>query len=145
MENDLSPALRDRIKRHEGFQPEPYIDTLGHITIGYGHKVESITTEYAESLLSSDLNRALMDAIDLFYPDIWPKLSELRRGVLIEMVYQLGKTGVSKFVKMKAALDIGDYQEAAAQMVDSQWYEQTEGRCARLAYIMRDDKEEEHG
>ena len=84
-------------------------------------------------------------AIELFSPGIWPLLSELRRGVLIEMVFQLGKTGVSKFVKMKAALQIQDYQEAAAQMVESKWYEQTEGRCARLAYIMRDDKEEEHG
>ena len=136
------PDLIERVKRHEGFSSTVYKDSLGYPTIGYGHRVESVTPtqmskEYAEDLLIEDLKLAQINAVDLFYPDIWPKLNEVRKNVLIEMVFQLGKTGVSKFVKMKAALEKEDYQEAANQMILSLWYEQTTNRCVTLAGMMR--------
>ena len=96
-----------------------------------------MSEEYAADLLIKDLKLALINAVDLFYPDIWPKLNEVRKNVLIEMVFQLGKTGVSKFVKMKAALGKEDYHEAANQMILSRWYEQTTTRCVTLAGMMR--------
>ena len=136
-EKELSKSLLQRVKRHEGFSAEPYVDSLGHITIGYGHKIESMSTVQAEGQLIHDLNIALIGAVDLFYPDIWPTLNQVRKDVLTEMVFQLGKNGVSKFVKMKAALEKEDYQEAANQMILSRWYEQTTNRCVTLAGMMR--------
>jgi GH24 family phage-related lysozyme (muramidase) len=32
-------ALREQLKREEGLRLKPYKDTLGHWTIGYGHKM----------------------------------------------------------------------------------------------------------
>ena len=56
--------------------------------------------------------------------------------VVVEMVFQLGKTGVSKFRKMWKALSNGDKQEAASQMKDSRWHSQTPVRCEALAEIV---------
>ena len=62
-----------------------------------------------------------------------PKAKE----VIVEMVFQLGKGGVSKFKKMWEALAKEDYTEAANQMVDSRWHKQTKSRAESLATIMR--------
>ena len=32
-------TLEERIKKHEGYMVEPYTDTLGFLTGGYGHKI----------------------------------------------------------------------------------------------------------
>jgi lysozyme len=56
--------------------------------------------------------------------------------VIVEMVFQLGETGVSKFRKMWKALSDGDQKEAAAQMKDSRWHSQTPVRCEALAEIV---------
>ena len=53
------------------------------------------------------------------------------------MVFQLGKTGVSKFKKMLKALKKKDYKEAANQMLDSKWHTQTPERAEGLASLMR--------
>ena len=62
-----------------------------------------------------------------------PKAKE----VIIEMVFQLGKRGVSRFAKMWEALGNQDYDEAANQMLDSRWHKQTKSRAESLATIMR--------
>jgi lysozyme len=53
------------------------------------------------------------------------------------MVFQLGKTGVSKFKNMFAALKEYDYTRAAAEMINSAWYRQTPSRCEDLSELMR--------
>ena len=53
------------------------------------------------------------------------------------MVFQLGKTGVSKFKKFFEALNNQDYNEAANQMLNSNWYKQTPKRCEELSNTIR--------
>lgn len=130
-----SRILRERIKKHEGFSSDPYLDTLGHITIGFGHKVQSVSYHEAERLLDTDLRQARIQATTLF-SELWLRLNDTRRDVLTEMVFQMGKTGVSKFVKMRQALVNQDYDTAAQEMMKSRWYEQSKGRCTYLAYLM---------
>jgi lysozyme len=64
-------------------------------------------------------------------------INYIARGVIIEMCFQLGKTGVSKFKKMFAALQTEDYTTASEEMLDSKWFEQTPVRAKSLSYIMR--------
>jgi lysozyme len=64
-------------------------------------------------------------------------INYIARGVLIEMCFQLGVTGVSKFRNMFEALKIPDYNKASEEMLDSKWYEQTPARAKSLSYIMR--------
>ena len=67
-------------------------------------------------------------------------ISNTAKGVVIEMVYQLGVGNVSKFKLMLAALKIPDYQEAAKQISNSLFARQTPNRCTELANIMRSCK-----
>ena len=59
------------------------------------------------------------------------------QGVLIEMCFQLGQAGVGKFKKMFKALAECEFSEAAKQMKDSRWYDQTPARCLELSDIIK--------
>ena len=130
-------SLRERIKRHEGFRPRPYRDTGGHMTIGYGHrirsgeKLECVTQEEADKIFEADLQE-VMDKLNL--PE---QLSPVRKGVLIEMGFNLGITGLRKFKKMWAAISVEDFDTAADEMLDSKWSRQVKGRANTLANLMR--------
>ena len=39
MSDIIKDALKERIKQHEGYRLDTYIDTLGFKTGGYGHKM----------------------------------------------------------------------------------------------------------
>ena len=53
------------------------------------------------------------------------------------MCFQLGQAGVSKFKKMFKALGECEFSEAALQMQDSRWYQQTPARCLELSNIIK--------
>tara|TARA_B100001057_G_C22817688_1_gene938150 strand:+ start:919 stop:1347 length:429 start_codon:yes stop_codon:yes gene_type:complete len=135
--------LKDRIKTHEGFRDHVYEDSLGKKTIGYGHLClddenwddeESYDIEVLEDCFTVDFQKAIEGAEDLIGSiPLLPKAKE----VIIEMVFQLGKRGVSRFAKMWEALGNQDYDEAANQMLDSRWHKQTKSRAESLATIMR--------
>ena len=135
--------VKERIKKHEGFINKIYLDSLGKATIGYGHLITPNDNfeegvEYSKELLDEVFNRDFLIAkrdADELLQDI--SIVENAHGIIIEMVFQLGKTGVSKFKKMFTALSVQDYNEAANQMLDSQWRKQTPKRCEELAEQMR--------
>ena len=62
---------------------------------------------------------------------------ECVKEVLIEMVFQLGVGGVSKFKKFLANLSTKTYHLAADEMLDSRWAKQTPMRAENLSYIIR--------
>jgi len=62
---------------------------------------------------------------------------ECVKEVLIEMVFQLGVGGVSKFKKFLANLSTKTYHLAADEMLDSRWAKQTPMRAEKLSYIIR--------
>ncbi len=61
--------------------------------------------------------------------------------VVLNMCYQLGVTGVSKFRKAISALQDGEWQEAADEMLDSLWARQTPNRAEELSNIVRNQSE----
>jgi GH24 family phage-related lysozyme (muramidase) len=63
--------------------------------------------------------------------------------VLVNMCFQLGKNGVSKFKNMFRCMKEGDWEGAAFQMKDSRWHKQTTNRCEELASIVANYKETE--
>jgi len=135
--------LKSRIKKHEGFLAKVYLDSLGKATIGYGHLlteeddfVEGVIydKDILEALFEKDFNKAVQGAEQLL--DGY-NIALVAKEVIIEMVFQLGKTGVSKFKKMFDALKNNDYSRAAAEMLNSAWYRQTPSRCEELSELMK--------
>ena len=143
--------LLESVKKHEGYRNKVYLDTLGKRTIGVGHLcVEDFwedDKEYEESFLMEILEKDLQGAIDKAEDLInncpsggKANISDDAKILIIEMVFQLGGNGVSKFRKMWQALqqDPPDYAEASVQMLDSRWAKQTPNRAKEMAQHMKD-------
>ena len=137
--------LLESVKKHEGYRNKVYLDTLGKRTVGVGHLcVENFwedDKEYEEDFLMDILKKDLQQAIrqaDSMCEGL--KISEDAKIIIIEMIFQLGGTGVSKFRKMWQALqqDPPDYAEASAQMLDSRWAKQTPNRAQEMAKHMKE-------
>ena len=135
--------LLESVKKHEGYRNKVYLDTLGKRTVGVGHLcVEDFwedDKEYEESFLMEILEKDLQSAIDQaddMCKDL--KISSDAKILIIEMIFQLGGNGVSKFRKMWQALqqDPPDYAEASVQMLDSRWAKQTPNRAKEMARLM---------
>jgi len=135
--------VKNRIKKHEGFVAKVYLDSLGKATIGYGHLltedddfVEGVIydKDILEALFDKDFDKAVQGMEELVGTLDMPMAA---KGIIIEMVFQLGKTGVSKFKKMFEALKEYDYTRAAEEMLNSAWYRQTPSRCEELSNLMR--------
>ncbi len=147
--NPYDPVYHDRMGRiaasleqFEGFRPEVYMDTTGHPTIGFGHKLDAqyiahapIDRDRAREMLHSDVYAAENGARRVF-----PQLATLApaaQEALIHMAFQLGTTGLSRFVNLKKALSLNppNYNLAAVECIHSRWCQQTPTRarfCAAL-------------
>ena len=68
-----------------------------------------------------------------------PDLDDLAKEIIVEMVFQLGETGVSKFRNMWKALKRTPprYDVAATEMLDSRWAKQTPNRAKKMSDQMR--------
>jgi hypothetical protein len=94
-------------------------------------------------ILQKDLQGAIDKAEDLI--ENCPSggkanISDNAKILIIEMVFQLGGNGVSKFRKMWKALQENppNYFEASVQMMDSRWYKQTPNRAGEMAEKMKE-------
>ena len=135
-------SLLESIKHHEGFVEHVYDDSLGIPTIGYGFAIKDLTLEEDlcdEILLRKlrKLGRSVMGKFP-FFDSLPPDCKE----VLMEMCYQLGVTGVSKFKKALKAMEDGDWEKAADEMLDSKWAKQTPRRAKEMSDIIRSLHEE---
>ena len=136
-------TVKNSIKKHEGFRNKVYKDTLGKRTIGYGHLcVEDWwedNKEYPEAQLDrifdKDFEKA-KDGASKLYEGC--EINDTAKGVIIEMVFQLGTTGVSKFKNMWKALKETppNYSVAKIEMLDSRWAKQTPNRAKELSDTM---------
>lgn len=131
-------ALKLRIKYNEGYSNKPYKDQLGYLTIGYGHYIKPSEKKYFknhyykthfDNLFEHDFNKALKQYKNLFF-----KKNHTRneKELLIEMIFQLGAKGVSKFVKMMKHLNKNEKFMVCLEMFNSLWYKQTPKRVEDL-------------
>ena len=136
--------LLQSVKKHEGYRNKGYKDTLGKRTVGVGQLCAEDfwedNKEYSEEMLMNILKDDLKNAIEgaeRLLKDC-RILDSLAKEIIIEMVFQLGETGVSKFKNMIKALEKGpDYQTAAVEMLDSRWAKQTPNRAKEMSDHMR--------
>ena len=125
-----------RIRKSEGLSYLPYKCPSGHLTIGYGHNLEhGISIEAAELLLRQDIEIAAKQVKNAFI--WWPKLTEARFYVLVDMTFNMGISRLCGFKKMLTAVEQGDYQTAAKEMLASKWAVQVGHRAAELSKIMK--------
>lgn len=129
-------TVEEMLERHEGYRPTPYIDSLGVQTIGIGHNLHKPLTHAAiMQIFHDDVTDAKNDCLHAF--PWFSDLSEARQAVLINMCFNLGLLKLQKFVKFLHAVERGNYDTAAEEMLDSLWAKQVKGRAVELATLMR--------
>jgi len=138
--------VKEEIKACEGYVNKIYKCSEGFDTIFYGHKITpeddyehgiEYTKAEGETVFEKDFQRTL-DAAERLIAD--RPINNTAKEVIINMVYQIGEGGVSKFKNMWKALDNEDYGEAAFQMLSSLWAKQTSNRANKLSKKMQSAK-----
>jgi lysozyme len=120
------------IKKHEGLRLVAYKDSKG-MSIGYGTNLSYITKKEAEYLLRS---RLYMIDLELTRSYEWyTKLPYIPKSIVIDMVYNLGLTRFSKFLKLHRHLEANNWVKSALEMKDSVWYRQV-GLRGKYLYKM---------
>jgi lysozyme len=139
--------LREQLEVDEGCVYEIYNDHLGYPTFGIGHLVKESDPEQGQSLgtavsservaeaFESDIQSVLRDC-NILYSD-FDDLPEEAQQVIANMMFNLGRPRLSKFAGMKRGVDARDWNQAADEMVDSNWYRQVTNRADRLVERIR--------
>ena len=139
--------LREQLEIDEGVKYEVYNDHLGYATFGVGHLVLESDEEHGAALgtavsesrvieaFEQDCENVLRDC-NILYED-FASLPEEVQQIIANMMFNMGRTRLSKFKGMKRGVDARDWHAAAVEMVDSNWYRQVTRRAARLVERMR--------
>lgn len=130
------PALRRFIRHHEGMNQKVYLDSEGISTIGIGRNLsgKGLSMKEVFYLFNNDTAEAMQAAHT--YP--WfAELSEARQAAVVSLIFQLGELGFSKFKLTIAALEAGQYEIAAQELLDSRFARQTPHRAMETAEIIR--------
>ena len=137
-------AVYEQLKIDEGVVYEIYNDHLGYPTFGVGHLIlESdeefgrpvgtpIDEERVRSCFEQDLDIAIGECSALYGEGDFGKLPDEVQQILVNMMFNMGRTRLSKFKKMNAAIAEGDWKTAAVEGRDSRWYKQVRNRAERL-------------
>ena len=143
-------TIPEFISKHEGRRKKPYKCTAGKNTIGVGWNYDDnplpsyiadylkkhgeITDEMVDYLLQISISTAKADCHTLF-PD-FDNFSENRRMALTDFVFQLGLIRASYFVNSIAMINTGRWEEAAENMLKSNWAKQTPKRAAEVTNLI---------
>lgn len=128
------------LRGEEGEVLHEYKDHLGYSTIGIGRLIDKrkgggITKDEAAYLLGNDVDK-VVEQLNKRLP-WWTKLDDARKGVLINMAFQMGIDGLLGFKNTLRMIEQGKYADAASGMLNSLWARQTPARAKRMADQMR--------
>ena len=140
--------LREELAEDEGCKYEIYLDHLGLPTFGIGHLVKEDDPEYGQpvgtpvdeervrQVFNLDIAVTVEDCRCLY--DDFDELPEEAQLIIANMMFNMGRPRLSKFVGMKREVDARRFDAAADEMVDSRWHDQVPNRAKRLVKRMRD-------
>ena len=142
---------------NEGYKPKVYKDSKGKRTIGIGFNLEEpmnrkilkeegmdineifkgkeLSDSEIKRLYNRSLTQAFNDAVE-FDPKFASRPEPAKKAI-VDMSFNLGLTKLNKFEKMSEGLQADDYNKAADEMVDSEWYKDVKNRGPRTVSLMR--------
>jgi len=134
----------ETLKIDEGVKYEIYLDHLGYPTFGVGHLVKDSDPEYGQDVgteiseervwecFETDLDTAISECEALYEERTYGDFPDEVKEILVNMMFNMGRTRLSKFKNMTAALLDGDWERAAVEGRDSRWHKQVTNRAERL-------------
>jgi GH24 family phage-related lysozyme (muramidase) len=137
--------LREEIAGDEGKVLKSYLCSENKLTAGIGHLLPQgsmpvgteITEQQCNDWFDEDIKTVLED-VSIVFPTFDEQPEQVQR-CLANMCFQLGRTKLMKFKKLRQAINDKDYEEAAVQCQDSRWYLQTTNRATRIINRIRNE------
>lgn len=137
-------TLTAELRRDEGVEYTPYLDTVDIRTVGVGHnlKAKPIPMGWTYPLVDAQVNQLLADDLQTVFDGLdqripwWRNLDYPRQRVLANMCFNIGISGLMGFNNTLAAIKQGRYNAAGAGMASSKWAKQVGARAARLVDMM---------
>lgn len=138
LENQL--ILKNMLVHEEGYSQFPYKDTQEIWTIAIGRNLQARGISMGEALvlLENDI-QYFNEQLDKKLP-FFKLLDQIRQMVLIDMAFNLGINNLLQFKNTLAAIEGGNYQLAAQEMLNSKWAKQVGRRAERLSKMMETGK-----
>ena len=138
--------LREELEIDEGVEYKIYNDHLGYPTFGVGHLILESDPEHGEEVGTPVSEERVIEAFEkdveivvddckVLYPD-FDDLPEEAQRVIANMMFNLGRPRLSRFLKMKKHVDNRDFKSASFEMKNSKWYMQVTQRAQRLCERM---------
>ena len=136
-------AVFEQLKIDEGVEYKIYKDHLGYPTFGVGHLVLASDPEHGEPIetpvseervrecFEHDLDLAISECA-ILYEGHWESFPDEVQQILVNMMFNMGRTRLSKFKNFTAALEDADWARAAVEGRDSLWHKQVTNRAERL-------------
>lgn len=143
-------AVFEQLKIDEGVKYEIYNDHLGYPTFGVGHLITerddenglpigtAIEEERVFQAFELDLDIAISECKHLYGDQKWETFPDEVQQILCNMMFNMGRTRLSKFKNFTAALMEGDWKRAAVEGRDSRWHKQVTNRAERLMVRMEE-------
>ena len=130
--------LSDRLEIEEGMELFLYKCTSGKDTLGVGRNISDrgISADEAKYLLRNDIISCISELDHNFR--WWKDLSENRRIVMGDLIFNLGLSKLKQFKKFLAAMESGDYETASEELLDSRYAKQPPNRSGRNSQIIKD-------
>jgi len=137
-------AVYEQLKTDEGVEYAIYLDHLGYPTFGVGHLIKESDPEHGQRVgtgvseervrecFEEDLETAISECNTLYGEGNFEKLPAEVQEVLVNMMFNMGRPRLSGFKKFNAAIEEGNWLEAAKEGRDSRWYNQVTNRAERL-------------
>lgn len=131
----MNQFIKDQLLKHEGLRLKPYHCTANKLTIGIGRNLDDvgISEDEALILLENDIIKVEKQAESFPW---FIQLNEERKSVILNMIFNLGFEGFTKFKETIRYLELGQYEQAAIEMLESKWADQVPTRAKELSRIM---------
>ena len=89
-----------------------------------------LSDDEIDYLLQNDIERCIVE-LSSEYP--WfSGLDEVRKDAIVDISFNLGQTRLRLFKRALAAMETGNYKEAATEFLDSRWAKQVGSRALEL-------------
>ena len=134
-------SLKEQIAKHEGYEPKVYKCTNGYDTIGYGFAIKDLymEKEVADLIIDQKINKILKRiSADEDWGDWFLEKPQAIQEVLINMIYQIGFSGVKRFRKTIQYIKDDNFLMASEEMLDSKWAKSdSPNRAKELSEIVK--------
>lgn len=125
-----------RAAKYEGYVDEEYYCPAGYLTIGHGRNIEVYPLAPSELPYTEEKSLAwtkghikeVRKSLMIFMPWLVEVPVEVRL-VFTDMAFNMGLKKFKGFKKMIKAARDGDYRQAAEELKDSNYFEQTGNRA----------------